>query len=227
MLAKSLGGDGAARKLVDILIRESQRLDRTIKGFLRFARPRERAVVQFDIAALLTETFELLRNSEEVAAGHRLELRLDPPSAAIHADPDQVSQIFWNLARNALKAMPGGGTLKVVGELDADAYRLRFTDTGHGMGAEERANLFHPFKSFFDTGSGIGMAIVYRIVQEHEGRLRVDSRPGAGTTIEVALPRRGPAPPRLRGADRGALEASSEPGPLEAPDEPARGEAAR
>jgi two-component system sensor histidine kinase PilS (NtrC family) len=230
MLARNLGGDSSERKLVEILIRESQRLDRTIKGFLRFARPRERAVRRFDVAALLAETFELLRNSEEVAAGHSLDLRLDPPSAAIHADPDQVTQIFWNLARNALKAMPGGGTLEVVGELDGDTYRIRFTDDGRGMGAEERANLFHPFKSFFDTGSGIGMAIVYRIVQEHGGRLRVDSRPGAGTTIEVELPRGGADPPRMRDVDRAeaAPEAPEAGAPATAvPDSSTAEEAAR
>jgi two-component system sensor histidine kinase PilS (NtrC family) len=188
MLARSTGTAGADRKLVDILLKESQRLDRTIKGFLRFARPRERATVLFDIAQLLAENFELLRNSEEVTARHELAIDLDPPSARLIADPDQVSQIFWNLARNALKAMPGGGTLRVSGRLEDDFYRIRFTDTGHGMAIEEKANLFHPFKSFFDSGSGIGMAIVYRIVQDHRGEVKVDSQPGAGTTITVELP---------------------------------------
>lgn len=194
MLAKTLGEDRHERKLVEILIKESQRLDRTVKGFLRFARPRERQAQPFDVAALLSENFELLRNSDEVRDDHRLDLDLDPPAAALVADPDQVSQIFWNLARNALKAMPAGGRLTVRGRLDGDDYTFEFVDTGRGMGAEERANLFHPFKSFFDTGSGIGMAIVYRIVQEHGGNLRVDSRPGEGTAIAVELPLAGAEP---------------------------------
>jgi len=193
MLAHDLDEGAGARKLVDILLKESQRLDRTIKGFLRFARPRDRAAVHFDIAELLAENVELLRNSPELGEHHRLAIDLDPPSAPILADPDQVSQIFWNLARNALKAMPDGGTLRIVGELHNDLYRIRVADTGCGMEAEERANLFHPFKSFFDSGSGIGMAIVYRIVEEHGGRVRVDSSPGQGTAITVELPRGGPA----------------------------------
>ena len=69
-----------------------------------------------------------------------------------------------------------------------DSYRFQFKDNGRGMSEEQRANLFHPFHSFFDGGTGIGMAIVYRIVQEHGGRLGVDSRPGGGTTITVELP---------------------------------------
>ena len=191
MLSTSFNGNPAQKKLVDILLKESHRLDRTIKGFLRFARPRERSSVSFDIARLLAENFELLRNSEEVSDRHRLLADLDPPSARLFADPDQVSQIFWNLARNSLRAMPDGGTLRVIGRLAGDCYRMQFVDTGRGMTEEQRANLFHPFQSFFDGGTGIGMAIVYRIVQEHGGRLRVDSRPGAGTTITVELPTAG------------------------------------
>ena len=194
MLSGSVDGDAARRKLIEILLKESQRLDRTIKGFLRFARPRERSSVAFDVARLLAENVELLKNSDEVSERHRLEVDLDPPSARLFADPDQVSQIFWNLARNALRAMPDGGTLRVRGHLAGDCYRLQVIDTGRGMSEEQRANLFHPFQSFFDGGTGIGMAIVYRIVQDHGGRLRVGSRPGAGTTITVELPTGGANP---------------------------------
>ena len=84
--------------------------------------------------------------------------------------------------------MPEGGTLSVVGRLSEETFRLQVIDTGRGMSEEQRANLFHPFQSFFDGGTGIGMAIVYRIVQEHGGHLGVDSRPGGGTTITVELP---------------------------------------
>ena len=213
-----MGGTGtseaAQRRLVEILLKESQRLDRTIKGFLRFARPKERASVPFDIARLLAENFELLRNSEEVSSRHRLELDLDPPSAHLLGDPDQVSQIFWNLARNSLRAMPDGGTLRVAGALGENTYLFRMIDTGRGMSEEQRANLFHPFRSFFDGGTGIGMAIVYRIVQDHGGRLLVDSRPGGGTTggttITVELPR----------DERAAQRAANEPALLAATELP-------
>jgi two-component system, NtrC family, sensor histidine kinase PilS len=197
MLSSALPRDASQRRLIDILLKESHRLDRTIKGFLRFARPRESASLPFDVARLLSENMELLANSEEVSGRHRLELDLVPPSARLVADPDQVSQIFWNLARNALRAMPDGGTFRLVGRLDGDAYRLQVIDTGRGMSAAQRANLFHPFQSFFDGGTGIGMAIVYRIVEDHGGRLRVESAPGGGTTITVELPAAGPGSPLL------------------------------
>ena len=188
MLTTSLEGDSAHRRLLDIIFKESQRLDRTIKSFLQFARPKDRSSVRFDIARLLSENVELLINSPEVSSQHQLELVVDPPSVTLIADPDQISQIFWNLARNSLRAMPAGGTLKVEGRAEGDEYRIKFTDNGRGMGIEERGKMFHPFHSFFDGGSGIGMAIVYRIVEEHGGRLAVDSQPGEGTVITVLLP---------------------------------------
>ena len=188
MLSGSVGSDPGARPLLDIILKESQRLDRTIKGFLRFARSRDRVSAPFDIAALLTETMELLRNSPEVGPHHELRLEVDPPSLQIEADSDLVAQIFWNLARNALRAMPDGGTFTVRGTLAGGCYRIAFRDTGRGMTDEQRARIFQPFQSFFDQGSGIGLAIVYRIVQEHEGEISVESELGKGTEIRVDLP---------------------------------------
>ena len=194
MLSPASEDDPQRSKLLQIVLRESQRLDRTIKSFLQFARPKERACVWFDVAHLLAEHVELLSNSPELQPLHRLEVTLDPPSARIYADADQVSQIFWNLARNALKAMPRGGRLAVTGRIAGDFYQLRVADSGRGMGVEERAKLFQPFKSFFDQGTGLGMAIVYRIVQEHGGRVHVETAPGAGTAIIAELPVHGAAP---------------------------------
>ena len=188
MLSRSVGDESPQGRLLGILLKESQRLDRTIKGFLEYARPTHRRSVDFDVAHLLAENFELLENSPEVRPGHRLSLRLDPPSARLVADPDGVSQIFWNLAKNALKAMPEGGRLQVTGRLRGGNYEIEFFDTGRGMSDEERANLFHPFQSFFDSGTGLGMAIVYRIVQDLGGQLSVESRRDRFTRITVGLP---------------------------------------
>ncbi|MDH3253782.1 MAG: ATP-binding protein [Acidobacteriota bacterium] len=188
MLSAAVPANSSQGKLLGIIFKESERLDRTIKGFLQFARPFRSTRVSFDVAALLSENVELLRNSSEVGDDHRIDLDLHPSEVRISGDPDQVSQIFWNLARNALRAMDSGGTLRIAGHLDNGTYRMSFSDTGRGMQEEERANLFHPFRSFFDGGSGIGMAIVYRIVEEHGGHVHVDSIPEHGTTITIDLP---------------------------------------
>jgi two-component system sensor histidine kinase PilS (NtrC family) len=188
MLHQSETGDSPRGKLLQIILKESQRLDRTIKGFLQYAQPLEQRNRAFDVGALLEDELQLLRNSPEVSERHRLELDIPTVGGRMVGDPDQVSQIFWNLSQNALRAMPRGGTLRVEGRFVGDKLRLRFTDTGRGMDDEEKASLFHPFRSFFDTGSGIGMAIVYRIVQDRKGHLAVASRKGFGTTITVELP---------------------------------------
>jgi len=188
LLSGALPANDAQQRLLGIILKESQRLDRTIKGFLRFARPRERAPSRFDVAALLAENYSLLRNSEEATGRHHFELALDPQSAFLVADADQISQIFWNLARNALRAMPDGGTLAIRGALGRDRYLIEFRDDGFGMSEDQRTKLFQPFQSFFDGGSGIGMAIVYRIVEEHGGRVDVESNAGRGTRITIELP---------------------------------------
>ncbi len=188
VLTGSLSGDVSQHKLLEIILKESQRLDRTVKAFLQLASSREHRPVEFDVAALLAEDVELLRNSEEVQEKHRIEAVLEPRSAIIRGDPDQIGQVFWNLTRNALQAMPESGKLLVTGHLDDAVYRMQFHDTGSGMTEEERTKMFQPFKSFFDQGMGIGMAIVYRIVEEHGGTIRADSDPGAGTVISVELP---------------------------------------
>ena len=188
MLSGTYEEDTSETKLLEILLKESQRLDRTIKGFLKFAKPKERSIQQFDVAALLAENMELLRNSPEVSEAHQLEIELRPRTQMLFADPDQISQIFWNVARNALRAMPHGGTLRLETDLSDDTYRIHFVDSGCGMSEQERATLFHPFSSAFDNGNGIGMAIVYQIVQEHGGRLILESQPGQGSTITVELP---------------------------------------
>jgi two-component system sensor histidine kinase PilS (NtrC family) len=188
MLTQSADENSGSSRLLDIILKESQRLDRTIKGFLQFARPKERSNVRFEISKLLEEHIQLLGNSAEVSSHHHLELQVGSQPVSLIADPDQISQIFWNLSRNALRAMPDGGTLRVEGELNGQSYFIRFSDDGCGMTESERERMFHPFRSFFDGGSGIGMAIVYRIVQEHGGRLQVESRRDEGTTITVELP---------------------------------------
>lgn len=188
LLAGRFEGKASEKKLLDITLRESRRLDRTVKSFLQFARPREHFPQRFDVAALIAEDVALLRNSDEVAPHHRIDLELQSPSTLIEADRDQLGQIFWNLSRNALQAMPDGGVLRISGRLEGDHYQIEIEDSGRGMSGDEKARIFQPFKSFFGAGVGLGMAIVYRLVEEHGGEILVDSAPGAGTRIAIRLP---------------------------------------
>ena len=188
VLKKSTALNPQEQRLMSIILKESERLNKSIADFLRFVKPQEKRPAEFDIAASLAETLELLRNSPELGAGHTVEDEIVPPTYTIVGDADQIRQVFWNIARNAVQAMPGGGTLRVTTLVIADRYNIVFSDNGRGMTEADQRRLFQPFRTNFPSGTGLGMAISFRIVQEHGGRIEVSSHEGAGTAITVSLP---------------------------------------
>ncbi|HEY6843237.1 MAG TPA: ATP-binding protein [Thermoanaerobaculia bacterium] len=190
VLKKSEALSPQEQRLMSIILKESERLNKSIAEFLRFVRPQEKRTAEFDVAAALNETLDLLTNSPELREDHRIERHILPPSFTLAGDSDQIRQVFWNLARNAFQAMPSGGVLRVSTELAGDTYRILFSDNGRGMSDLDQRRLFQPFRTNFPSGTGLGMAISYRIVQSHGGEIEVASRPGAGTTITVSLPAR-------------------------------------
>jgi two-component system sensor histidine kinase PilS (NtrC family) len=174
---------------MSIVLKESERLNKSISDFLRFVRPQEKRAAEFDVAASLSETLDLLANSPELQPAHEIRRAIVPPSFALVGDADQIRQVFWNLARNAVQAMPKGGILTVSTSVENGSYNIIFADSGRGMSHADLQRLFQPFRTNFPSGTGLGMAISYRIVQEHGGRIEVNSREGAGTAITVTLPR--------------------------------------
>ena len=173
---------------MEIVVRESKRLSSILEDFLRYTRPREREVERVDAAAALRDVATLLSHSDELTEAHRIEVTIDSPAVPVLADPGQLRQVFWNLARNAIAAMPRGGTLRVTARLDGGRWAASFQDEGRGMDEGEKGRLFTPFAHASSGGTGLGLAIVYRIVEEHAGSIRVDTAPGKGTTIVVDLP---------------------------------------
>ncbi|BCS34566.1 PAS domain-containing sensor histidine kinase [Luteitalea sp. TBR-22] len=178
--------------LLDIVMRESQRLNDIIKNFLSYAGPQRVTRARVDVAALVREVGALLRQ-QVAGATPPIEVRLDASEPVYHdVDEAQVRQVVWNLASNGLKAMPQGGALVIgvargAGE-DAGAVRLWVRDGGIGMAAADVERMFQPFQSGFRQGSGLGLAIVRRIVTDHGGLVNVRSAPGEGTEIAVVLP---------------------------------------
>ena len=188
VLKSSTSLSSQEQRLMSIVLKESERLNKSIAEFLRFVRPQERQPTEFDIATTLAETLDLLANSKELRPDHRIKPDIVPPSFFIVGDPDQIRQVFWNLARNAMQAMPNGGTLAVSTEVQDGEYSIVFRDSGHGMSESDLRKLFTPFRTNFPSGTGLGMAISYRIVQDHGGRIDVESKEGVGTAITVSLP---------------------------------------
>jgi two-component system sensor histidine kinase PilS (NtrC family) len=173
------------RRLVEIITRETERLNRTIAEFLSYARPRTPNRRRVDLARLISETVQLMRNSPELKREHRIETWLRP--AMVNADESMMRQVFYNLASNAFKAMPDGGTLKITLESRNGNAQFRFEDTGVGLDEDELKRLFVPVNSSFKNGTGLGLPIVYQIVNAHNGAIAVRSQKGAGTTVIVDL----------------------------------------
>jgi two-component system sensor histidine kinase PilS (NtrC family) len=150
-------------------------------------------IAVIELGGLLSETAALLRNSLELRPDHQIIEEHPAEPVLYNGDPNQIRQIFWNLARNAIKAMPQGGTLRIT--LDAKPEReasITFCDTGQGMSREQKERLFEPFNSS-TGGTGLGMAIVYQLVRDHNGRISVESEAGKGTSIAIKLPASGRA----------------------------------
>ena len=173
------------RQLVEIITRETERLNRTITEFLSYARPSSPKPQPTELSALISETVQLMRNSAELKPSHRIETWLRP--VEIEADPSMMRQVFYNLASNAFRAMPEGGTLTITLEARNGNAHIRFEDTGIGLADDEMKRLFVPFNSSFRNGTGLGLPIVYQIVTAHNGSIVVKSRKGVGTTFVIDL----------------------------------------
>ncbi len=195
ILRSHAGTREADKRLLDILMRESDRLNKFIEDFLSFARPRDSFRELVDLKVLLRDSIALLQNSPEVRRKHSVVLRTDPGEIRILANPDQLRQVFWNLARNALHAMPDGGSLTVSARYGLDErVIIEFADEGIGMSADEKERLFQPFRSGFARGTGLGLSIVYQIVRDHGGKIEIDSEKGQGTRVVLCLPQRSDRP---------------------------------
>lgn len=177
-------------QLMDIVLRESGRLNQTIQSFLAYARPQRFTIATLDLRRAIGDAALLLRNSAEVAPHHQIDVDVPAEPVPCDADEGQIRQIIWNLSTNGLRAMPDGGRLRLSARIDAGGREavIVVADEGVGIAEDDLDSIFQPFHSTFSKGSGLGLAIVHRIVRDYEGEIQVTSRPGEGTIVEVRLP---------------------------------------
>jgi two-component system sensor histidine kinase PilS (NtrC family) len=180
-------------QLMDIVLRESERLNDTIKSFLAYARPQRSAVTRLDMGKVVQDAALLLRNSEEVRGHHVIDVDAPAEPVWCEADENQVRAIVWNLATNGLRAMSGGGHLRLSVTSEQapegdDWVVLAVQDEGCGIPPEHLDGIFQPFWSSFERGTGLGLAIVHRVVTDYNGTINVSSEVGVGTIMSVRLP---------------------------------------
>jgi two-component system sensor histidine kinase PilS (NtrC family) len=190
VLRQELPLNGEQAQLMDIVLKESERLNDTIRSFLAYARPQKFSVTRLDLGKVVQDAAVLLRNSAEARPAHVIDVQLPPQPLWFDADESQVRQIIWNIASNGLRAMPDGGRLRLSAEATSgpDEVVLTVQDEGRGIPAEELDSIFQPFRGSFEKGTGLGLAIVHRIVSDYGGSIEVSSTVAAGTTVRVRLP---------------------------------------
>ena len=191
------------RHLLQIVTRESDRLNNIVTDFLAYSRGKQYRFERVNLVPLLEDTLTLLEHrltSEN--AGIELKRSFQKSEAFVLADGDKLKQVFWNFSENAVRAMKTtgkGGTLTVgLAERGPD-WEMSFADTGPGINPQQTEKIFEPFQSNFEGGTGLGLAIVYQIVQAHEGKVWARSEVGKGTSFVV----------RLRRLDRSAAGGTS------------------
>jgi len=188
-----LSGDQA--QLMDIVLRESERLNNTIRSFLAYARPQRSAVSTLDVRVIIQDAAALLRNSADVREGHVITVDVPEDPVWYDADENQIRQVVWNLATNGLRAMASQGRLLLSarneppGDMGGDVV-ITVEDQGCGIAPDDLDGIFQPFRSTFEKGTGLGLPIVHRIVTDYSGVIQVSSTVGSGTSVHVRFPHR-------------------------------------
>jgi len=176
------------REVIEILMKETARLRDVIDHFVRFASPAPLNARVFSLAQAIRDVVRLAQMIPTGDGPVQWSMEVHPESLTLRADENQIKQVLWNLIVNALQAMPQGGSLQLKARQEGHWVHLSVQDTGPGIPPERLRTLFQPFQPSSTGGLGLGLAIVYNIVQAHGGYIEVTSRPQQGTRFDIWLP---------------------------------------
>ena len=185
--AKLAQGDTEVAQQMEIVSREILRLDRVVKTFLDFTRPVELNVSNVPLQELVAEIVELARPQAE-SSNIRVSVHQNEDHGDLRVDRDLLKQAFLNIVVNAIEAMPEGGELNFESSANSEMAEIRISDTGPGIDPSLREKIFRLYFTTKKEGSGIGLAMTFRIIQLHDGTIDFTSEPGKGTTFSIRLP---------------------------------------
>ncbi|NWG04834.1 MAG: PAS domain-containing protein [Syntrophaceae bacterium] len=202
MLKSELSLDDHQQHLMDITLRESERLNALITDFLLFAQPPHTHKIFYPIEKIIDETIDLFHHSPSFHEGIRILRPNHQSEIRVSIDPDQMRQVFWNLFNNAAQAMSKGGDIQVQLRKGSDGegpriplsskgkewVKISITDTGKGIAPDEKEKIFEPFFTTKENGTGLGLSIVHKIIENHNGLVKVESELGRGSTFTLFLP---------------------------------------
>jgi two-component system sensor histidine kinase HydH len=175
-------------KLMNLVIKETDRLNTIIEHFLRFARAKAPISQKFSLNTVVREVLDLVKAHPDFREDIELGLALEEGDSSVVGDPEQIKQVLLNLCLNSLNAMGQGGELKVEVERGDTAVSVSVMDTGTGMTKSEIERIFQPFYTTREKGIGLGLSIAHRIMEQHNGWIDVVSTPGKGSRFTVWLP---------------------------------------
>jgi two-component system sensor histidine kinase PilS (NtrC family) len=181
------------KRLMDIVVNETDRLNTIITEFLEYARPASVQTDQIELKSLLDETIKLLENSKNFHQNIDIRREIDP-RLVLRGDSKRLRQVFWNLLINACQAMSDGGIVTITAEpflteeVDAAFCQITVFDTGSGINGKDLRKIFDPFFTTKEGGTGLGLSIAHRIIDDHGGGITVESEPGKGTQFKIKLP---------------------------------------
>jgi len=204
MLKSELTLDDSQQHLMEITLRESERLNALITDFLLFAHPPQTHKILYPIGRIIEETIDLFIHSPSFHDGIRLFRPNGSEEMQASIDPDQMRQVFWNLFINAAQAMSDGGEIRVQlrkgnawggtslsfpPQLRKKEWvKISINDSGNGIPPEEKEKIFEPFFTTKENGTGLGLSIVHKIIENHNGLIKVESELGRGSTFMIFLP---------------------------------------
>jgi two-component system, sporulation sensor kinase E len=177
----------------DIMLSELDRINFIVSEFLVIAKPQAVKFQVKDTASILLSTVALV-NTQAIMQNVEIVTRFNEPLPSVLCDENQIKQVFINVLNNSIEAMPDGGVIEIEMFADGPNVVLRFSDKGVGIPEERIPRLGEPFYTTKEKGTGLGLMVSYKIIENHRGRMSIKSELGQGTTVEISLPAAQPEP---------------------------------